>query len=107
MLTTKDDTNTNDDSPNCGGGENSVDYFWAMHNRKWYVVQKATDEETPDELRNKRVKEATMVQFLCYKTYAAIPNTRIQPFGTTGIDEKCGLKRLCNRLNRQTWYQCG
>ena len=27
MLTTKDD------SPNCGGGENSVDYFWAMYNR--------------------------------------------------------------------------
>ena len=44
MLTTKDD------SPNCGGGENSVDYFWAMYNRKWYVIQKATDEETPDEL---------------------------------------------------------
>ena len=51
MLTTKDD------SPNCSGGENSVDYFWAMYNRKWYVVQKATDEETPDELRNKNLKK--------------------------------------------------
>ena len=27
MLMTIDDTNTKDDSPNSGGGENSVDYF--------------------------------------------------------------------------------
>ena len=85
MLTTKDD------SPNCGGGENSVNYFWAMYNRKWYVVQKATDEETPDELRNKKVKEATVVKFLYDKTYSTIPNAKIQPFGNTEIDEKRGI----------------
>ena len=43
-------------------------------NRKWHVVQKATDEETPDELRNKKVKEATVVKFSCDKKYSAIPN---------------------------------
>ena len=90
MLTTKDDTNTT--VPNCGGGENSIEYFWAMYNRKWYVVKKATDEEIPDELRNKKVNEATIVKFLCDKTYSAIPNTRIQPFGTTEIDEKRGKR---------------
>ena len=63
-----------------------------MYNRKWYVVQKATAEETPDKLRNKRVQEATVVKFLCDKTYSAIPNIRIQPFGTTEIDEKRGKR---------------
>ena len=54
--------------------------------------KKATDEETPDKFRNKKVKEATVVKFLCDKTYSAIPNTRIQPFGTTEIDEKRGKR---------------
>ena len=36
--------------------------------------------------------EATVVKFLCDKTYSAIPNTRIQPFGTTEIDEKRGKR---------------
>ena len=33
-----------------------------------------------------------MVKFTCDKTYSAIPNTRIQPFGTTEIDEKRGKR---------------
>ena len=61
----------------------TLDNFGAMFNRKWYVVQKATDEETLDELRNRNVKEATEVKFLCDKTYPTVPNTRIQPFGNT------------------------
>ena len=63
-----------------------------MYNRKWYVVQKATDEETPDELRNKRIKEETVVKFMGDKTYSAIPNTRIQPFNPIEIDEKRGKR---------------
>ena len=63
-----------------------------MYNRKWYVVQKATDEETPNEIRNKRIKDTTVVKFMCDETYSAIPNTRIQPFGTTEIDEKRGKR---------------
>ena len=63
-----------------------------MFNRKWYVVKKATDEETPDELRNRKVKEATVVKFLCDETYSTVPNTRIQPFGNTEIDEKRGKR---------------
>ena len=34
--------------------------------------QKAIDEETPDEIRNKRIKEETMVKIICGKTYSAI-----------------------------------
>ena len=33
-----------------------------------------------------------MVKFQCDKTFSAIPNTRIQPFGTTEIDEKRGKR---------------
>ena len=73
-------------------GERTRKIFWAMYNRKWYVVQKATDEETPNEIRNKRIKDTTVVKFMCDETYSAIPNTRIQPFGTTEIDEKRGKR---------------
>ena len=74
-------------------GERTLEnFFWAMFNRKWYVVQKATDEETPDELRNRKVNEATVVKFLCDETYSIVPNTRIQPFGNIEIDEKRGKR---------------
>ena len=33
-----------------------------------------------------------MVKFLCDKTYSIVPNTRIQPFGNTEIDEKRGKR---------------
>ena len=91
LQTVRDEKDAPPDE-NCSGGENSREFFWAMFNRKWYVVQKATDEETPDELRNRKVNEATVVKFLCDETYSIVPNTRIQPFGNIEIDEKRGKR---------------
>ena len=71
-------------------GERTLENFLGNVHRKWYFVQKATDEETPDELRNRKVNEATVVKFLCDETYSIVPNTRIQPFGNIEIDEKRG-----------------
>ena len=91
LLQTDRDVKNDPPDKNCSGGENSRD-FLGMFYRKWYVVQKATDEETPDELRNRNVKEITVVKFLCDKTYLTVPKTRIQPFGNTEIDEKRGKR---------------
>ena len=63
-----------------------------MYNRKWYVVQKAKDEEIPNDIKIKRTKDATIVKFICDETYSAIQNTRIQPFGTTEMDQKRGKR---------------
>ena len=63
-----------------------------MFNRKWYVVQKPNYGEIPNEIKIKRTKDGTTVQFICDQTYCAIPNTRIQPFGATEIDQKRGKR---------------
>ena len=69
-------------------GERTLENFWAMFNRKWYVVQKATDEETPDELRNRNVKEATVINFYVIK--------RIQPFQTPEYNHSATQKLTKN-----------
>ena len=81
-----------DEHENCCGGDNSRKFFWAMFNRKWYVVQKPDHEEIPKEIKVKRTNDATIVKFMCDQTYGAIPNNRIQPFGATEIDEKRGKR---------------
>ena len=35
-------------------GERDQKNFWAMLSTKWYVAQKAKDEETPNEIKKKR-----------------------------------------------------
>ena len=56
---------------NCGGERTRKNILGNLQS-KMVCCKKAIDEETPDEIRNKRIKEETMIKLICDKTYSAI-----------------------------------